>query len=134
MKKSILSILSPAAIFLSVIALFAFNTTHQENSIHIAGVTQLSAGSGAIVLNGEIVGNIFVPYRTANACSYKEYWYLGEKYIYPSPSNQQSISIQMKKSTPKLNLNQFRQQMKKKFPNGYLIEVTAKEFRKDCKN
>lgn len=134
MKTSILKYFVAALIMMSTVILFSFSKNTQQLTTHITGVTQLSAGGGIASQNGQVIGKIYVPSRTETACEYKEYWYLGGKYEYPSPTNQKMLTIKMvEKVGVYKDLSHFIKKMEKEFPNGYLIEVTANEHRKDCK-
>lgn len=101
---------------------------------------QLDIGhSGAGIIGGEQFAEIFVPVRDASACEYEEYWYLYENYPSPYPGSRNPIQIVIT-PTPKTeipdyakSLKSFRQHMKQKHPNGYMIVVTAKEMRPECR-
>ena len=94
---------------------------------------------GAGFLNGEKVAEIYIPPREAGACSYKEYWYLFENYPnpYPGSSNplQMVITMVPQAEIPKYakTYKSFLRNMKRKHPGGYMIVMTARELRPECR-
>jgi len=93
---------------------------------------QLDVGSYQLEQDGITVGQIFVPERDPEDCTYREYWYLHEGYVYPSRSNGVGFTLEADAEATTQSVEEFLAEVEAKNPGGRLVIVDSTEIRQGC--
>ncbi len=118
MKKVLLSI----SLLFNVLLILSL--TFPSSNQDIAKFQLPGDDGNRILQDGKEVGEIYVPPRDLDDKVYIEYWYLGEKYVYPDRENKKEVTIKPKEKRPRRrSKKEFKKEMERKFKKGKLVTV-----------